>query len=672
MVEGANAGGEANLTWKEPYWFLLASATLFAVYLPAFIVRYGMHNDYNMSYHTSGFAWHGETSTLLILGRPINALLCSIHHSLLHGLDDLLWSRVVGFVLSVTIAWILFRFLTRRVLLPAWVAACTIVIVFTTPAWQLNITWAEQMVPNIVNVVLALFAYSVYSMGRQRLPESPRAGWCFIVAGMALFVTSLMVYPATATFFLFPAFCRLLFEVDRHAMRRCAAQDLVFCVVGMGAYFAIVKFAFLPLVAVWSTDLHNSLLNVEKPKEFAISLDWRQKLSQWHALTELALSPWGPGPDGCRLLNRMFLAVGVLLSTLTLGSNWRADGPRTLIVLGRHVIELLLLGTIIVAVVLAPILAPKGWNVGYRMLFPYAALVAVFLVWVLVFRRPESAIAPCRFRTLSLILMTCTFAVVGKVNVLHAVTNAHLELSYVRQSLAGFIQDRNQWLVFVRPRLSGVLLDQPLCGEFRQMALNYGFMGGIVDAALAEMGCSNIRIPKRMLIDQGQLPVELRGRADVSIVDLNAAHLWRDGRFARMGKTVLPSTAQARSDRPQHGPLQLFDWDLTSGSFWEVSGEHPITLALSFDQPLNLGSYFLQAGVHHADRMPIAWTLEGLQPSGNWVVLDTQAHQGSWTPKERRAYVLGASGSYQQLRMIFPGIPGNRIMRIYGAGFEAK
>ena len=670
MLDGASRNSDAKLTWKEPYWFLVSAATLLCVYLPTFIVRYGMHNDYNMAYGTTGFEWHPESTTLLVLGRPLNALLASVHHSLLHGVGDLIWSRAIGFVISLAIAWVLFRFLTRRLLVPAWVSACTIVIVFTTPAWQLNLIWAEQLVPNIITVALALLAYAAYDRGRQRLPAAPRAGWSLIFAGMLLFMASLMIYPATATFFLFPSFCRLLFDTNRRATRRAVTHDLVFCVVGMGAYFVAVKLVILPLIAAWSADLSNALLTVDKDKRFAISLDLGQNWSQFRALTKLALSSW-PRGDG-RYLNRGLIAVGVAAATMVVYTNWRAEGREALVRIGRHALEVALFAAMVVGVVLAPILAPAGRNAGYRMLFPYAAILGVFLVWTLVFRQPGRAVGPNRFRALLLVLITCAFAIFGQVNVLNTVSNAHLELTYVRQSLACYIHNEHQSLVFVRPHNSGVLLDQPLYGEFRQLALNYDFMPGIVEAALAEMGCSDVHIPERMLVDAGRLPTDLRRRSDVSIVDLTGAQLWRDDRFARLGKTVPPTAAEARCDRPRHSPRNLFDWDTTGSSFWQASGQEPIALTLTFHEPLEIASYALGAGEVDAEYMPSAWTLEGLQRSGEWRELDRQEDQTSWSPMQRRVYKLSPTDAYLQLRLVFPGLPGDRVLKVYEMGFEPR
>lgn len=74
----------------------------------------------------------------------------------------------------------------------------------------------------------------------------------------------------------------------------------------------------------------------------------------------------------------------------------------------------------------------------------------------------------------------------------------------------------------------------------------------------------------------------------------------------------------------------------------------------------------------YSDRVPTSWSVEASNDGVNWVVLDTQTNQHSWSSGERRFYSFENRVPYRSYRFIWEGVDGASDSEIAEVGFNLR
>ncbi len=425
------------------------------VYAPAFVITFGIHNDYSLLPGTfRDLKLHEETAHLVLIGRGLGALLLNIQTFCLNEVAHFTAARIVSWVLMIALLVLFARFLERRLGFDVFWARMIALQMAVVPASQINIILATNLVPGFLALLLAMSSYLTWDTAAGLWAEAKRGRAGFgTAASLGLFLMALFIYPPNALFVFACTFAVVFFSVA--ALPRRAGlifRDAVFFGGGMLIYFVVNRWWVIPNAHTWlsfqsmpksfyafsvSTDV------VQKARllldTFLVTLAgvWHPEIGKWGGLITVAVALAG---------------YGVLVFHRRSACEPGQD-------LGRRAGSALLacaMAAVLFILANLPALIARDCTVvvGYRVLFPGATILLLWQMGVLA--RAEQCVGGARvrqgLRILAVVLLTASSAVAFRWG-LTAARDLHYELNFLEEKLGAVdFQKKNRVMVIMLPR----------------------------------------------------------------------------------------------------------------------------------------------------------------------------------------------------------------------------
>lgn len=639
----------------------LAAALALACYLPALSTEFGMYDDYSIwRYEKSSVIFDfPESAHLVAIGRPLGAILLNLQFYLIQKVSDFTISRCCAFSLVFLSALLLMRHLKRRVNLPPGLAACAAVCTFLLPSSELFVFWSTNLVPGVLNVLVALLTYEALDKvqfagcrGGGALGGIRLVAWT-LLAGL-LFLCSMCIYPATTMFILVPTFASLVFSpIERWPLaRRRVARDVLFVVSGCAVYFLLTRHLLRPVLAQHFPEIGAAIVsNQTGLYQFSVERNVFAVLANfWHTLSVGLVSFFYPlfEPGSCEGVARTVAAILLLVGLWRLARTPAATaiGPKAergyLLQAGAAMLALLALSQC--PVILAA--GASGW-VTYRVVYPISAMVLLLMFALasrvrLPVRRPEIVACPLPA------MMLIAAAALGHWVMSAAAANAHNELSYLREQLANTNLEAVKGVTIIGPQPGVLYAEGPLRSEFRKLA-SRDFFHGLENVLLEERGVKRGSLPVRhwRCARQGEYSVVA---ADMAVIDMNAAARgqpapWSPGK----PRVVIRASRESSADG---AAVHAFDW--AADTFWEAPGPNN-WLQVDYGRTYRLSGYSI-VPTDPADRMPLDWQVLGSSDGVHWSLLDQRRAEPGWKPGEERRFSLAAAAHYSSYRLVLPSV----------------
>jgi hypothetical protein len=474
-----------------------AGIVLLLVYFPAFAFDFGIHNDY--------FAWtyphtltnpFPETAHLVIIGRPVGALLLNVHFFFINSITDLAVSRAISFTVNLISACILYRYLTTRLSLDGYWSLSISIGLILLPAVQLYILWATNFVPGTLNILISFWLYRyldrVHNLSLKSLPN--------LLTALIIFLLGCLIYPPTALAFLIFPLARILFTspADWPRTRKRVVRDIVFSLIGMLVFYLLIKTVYFPFFLHGPESGAVPTFDAQRYQFKASFLDLPHKFFILQDLTRLALKLWNASSiDWITVL----LWIPALISLIIIGVMWLRKGrvsevdakPRGYnayyFQMGCAILVLLLTAN-------GPALAAAGTDLAqFRFIYVYSAMLVLLFIWPIY--RLTQYLAPHWRSALIVIpvsigMVSAIFAWIHVVNVAGAASE---ELSAVRQIIAeSDFLETDAVLVILPPR-EGEFKNQQLMRDFGLSAIMPDYYGwGLHRIVLQELGLARKEI----------------------------------------------------------------------------------------------------------------------------------------------------------------------------------
>jgi hypothetical protein len=614
------------------------------VFIPAFVVDFGFHNDYSLLTRMPG-RWvysFRESQFLFLIGRPINAILMAAQTSLLHRVRDFATCRFASFLLLAACAGLTYWYLRRRLPLSRNWAGTLVFCMFLTPPCQIFVTWATELVPGSVTLLVGILSYLI-------LDESflsPRKAGClwsrtnvvsFIRAQVVLMV-AMLIYPPVALVALVFTTAHIAFSpvADWPAVRRRVFRDLAFIGWGIAAYFVAIKaYIYLmsldesnqPTLAWIATRLYKVSLAEDIGSALGLLLEiflislggvWHLVLDLYGDLFMLALLLCG----GC------YLAINMVRRTTPPGLPASGDVSSRRKV--TWLAQILILGAMVFIASVAPFLAAANCRhiPGYRSIFVTTAMAVVIeiallyrlaICWRNTRKAPAAGLLIAAFVAGTVLLASRNVALIT--------TNFSLELSYLRQRILGADLSNVSKIVIVPVRRNTVLIDHNLLYDLRLMIQDGHHATPPVRETLRDRGLDPDRYCVYCLSNEFA-PI-LSAEDGALVIDLNDASLVRD---APRGGTHTTWATFSSFWKDSSGFMALDD---NFGSSWQAKG-FPQSVTFACPKAGTHVCYQLRSS-NEAGEMPKSWTLSSSEDGKAWRTVGDQSSQ-TWAPSEERSY----------------------------------
>lgn len=656
------------LLGTHKYTFLILA--LF-VCLPAILLEYGMHDDYRYlgANIDKKNVWnlHTDMSHGIAMGRPIAMFFIGIQSLFTNRVNDFIWQRFAFFILTLLSALLVYYYLTRRLLLDSFFASALVFCIFALPQSQFFIIWAVWSVFAGPALLLAIISYLIfdYAWNNYFVFRRWKSYAIYLSISFCVFLISLYDYPVMTLFFLVFSCANILFsKLDVWPKTRIRViHEILFCCFGMAVYFISYKLIYLPLVVVIFPHLKD-VLSTLGYHSVTISMDLPLKIKQFYVGSILSFGGiFHPFLDHASALF-VFIILVVGSSVVLLGYWFYPHKLKTLenkeqLLKLKWIFQMFFTVVIILPLSITPILAAGG-GFTYRVLFPYSAIIVLFMFWLLNRLSHLFVIRKAQLVTYSVALfMVIVFGALAQTYMLNTALSANRELKFIRQKLTSIDFSKVNMLIceqpFNRPpkELEGALGEVrgfPVFGDFPQrhdydhMATNRSFVVEIFHAVLAEMGVKpNIFIASY----ESDLYYSSAKRENVCIINMNDI-------VTPVAKDTLVNKQRVEGPiknikASQFVVFKLFSqadgWNIFNfyPNFWEETGEFPHWVNIEFSDSKVITEYALQTGPYGEDdtgRIPQDWLLQGSDDGEKWVDLDKRNSEMGWRNNEKRVYKI--------------------------------
>lgn len=640
--------------------FAIVAFLLLLIYLPIFSIDFGIHNDYSLWSYDKTQDWllsYPETKFLMLEGRPLGALLLNVQFWFLNGISDFAVARFVSFIFALTSAYLLYSYLTKRLLMDSFWALSLVACIFTLPSVQLYVIWVTNFVPGTLNVFLVIVSYLLFDEVGIDNPLKTRYKLFCLSSAFFLFLSSFFIYPPNSLFFLVFPFIGVLFSglSSWQETRMRVVRDIVFCGLGMTAYFLLHKFVLFPYFLA----KYPYIWEVVKEEgggcyQFALSAKLAGARDIFYEISKIALGGvWDTlGEDKPTIIILFTILLGVVAISIrnVVAQHVRQDGSASGMTepllkefgnLGqrqkiRYGLQAGLICFIIILLSNAPLLLSSGatqlgsQRLGYRLIFPYSAMVITVLFWLL-FHVSQFEFKGSSVARVVAILVAVSSGIIASENLLNTSLNANMELNFIRQKLANADFSYVNTIALIKLNRSKVIIKRRLKHDFRLMATNYTFIGGIVKAVLSEMGVKQaIHVSD---IEPEKMERPYLESDSTLVIDMNEA---RQKRYycPKQFKSLMVEASATGS--PRYGIFRAFDNSNDKESFWEAA-LFPQWIKIDYSEKRQVTEYILQTG-EVAERMPKDWKLLASQDGANWILVDERKNQTGWRADEKRRY----------------------------------
>ncbi len=399
---------------------LICAIYCFCLYLPLLIIPFAHHDQYRYFANFDASPAFKlactndiEFSWLNAIGRPLTAQIeCGVFQ-FANTINDLSYVRGIVLALCIIVMFILqsaFKIcgINRKISL---VLAA---LIFALPAIHFHIFMGD--LPNILALFTALVSFlSLENAWKIRSTKlSSPISWIFLLILSTLFLfTSLVLYPAKATFFLIPCLGGILLAQERRSMS-VILRDILFFTLVAGAYFVWGKIVIARHQA-----------GVPLGYSFVINDDVMHKLKLFlNSVCFHAFNLWNIFP-------RKFIAF--LLTAIILFGFWRNQKQSSSQSIFSHrlnAMEILAIAVLLL-IINSPFLTVKSDLVLYRVIFVFSSALCILGVWSLLHWLPNKKVIS-RTIFISLCLIASTLAFYASFN---NALNSYAEYAFLKNKI---------------------------------------------------------------------------------------------------------------------------------------------------------------------------------------------------------------------------------------------
>lgn len=480
----------------------------FFVCLPLFVFDFGLHNDYSflvaekpgrLSFTNILFGFRDENPHLIMVGRPINAFLMGLLAVTLNGVKDLSVMRFVSFLVTFAAGGLTFTFLKKRLSLhPFWAVSAAFGI-FALPSSQVYIIWVTNLIPGSLTVLVVCVSYLVFDRAFDEFKRFYHRPLLFLGAFLLL-LGAFLIYPPNALFFLVFTTAKILFSKlsEWPVTRRRITIDVLFCGFTTIFYFVFVKFVLGPVSLRVYPEMRGLMI---EPQRYALSIsnDLAYKAVQFYNISMISFGAWFHAQFDEKIAYPVFLALAggtlvILANTLLARKRQVADGAENsgTVHIG-WIIQIVVAVLFVSLLSISPVLAAKGSFISYRLLYPYCAIVVLFVFWVLAnltayafkggrgLERAVAAIAT---------LMILLAASLAASNLYASAFSAKKELGFFREKVLNEMPWNTVRISIIKPPWGSSFVEPVLKHEFNYMASNYNDTPAVDVVIKKELGLS--------------------------------------------------------------------------------------------------------------------------------------------------------------------------------------
>ena len=669
------ADGVNRVCWIRPEnrLFYLYSA-LFAlvallVYLPAFLLDFGIHNDYDPTNVLDLWMVHPEARDVAGMGRLLNGLVLSLQFYFIQELSDLAVARFYAAMVTIFNVLLLASILWQRVKLEAKLAVAIGATLFFLPGFQLYILWVTNF-PNTLSFTLGLLAYWVWDQHRVR-------GWnltgnlTLALAGQGLLLCSFMTYPANTFAFLLPVTARILFTPlnNWRKNRIILAQDMAFIGFSAPLYFVVYKYLIGPFLT-WAGPVYWGGAFTKRTGHYSMNLlfNWEAKWLTFERLSKLTLAGplhligwektvhlWVLGVTG-------LLAFALLLVYLVQGpakEYWRVW---TQLVLGLAGIVLL---------VNAPYLLVEDVPTAYRITLIYGALLVLLYYWLIwQWASILGGGAGKNLLVLGLGVLLATYGLIGARNVLYVSIEKKKELDFIRARLRSEDLSVYRKILLIGAPMMSHYLDREIALDFNLAAsqMYYTFNLPLIKFGLEGTGyklgqfrVEHIGIKPENVIKRVPIPVTDDGRTlmiNFNELSLNKEVNWKIPADQAREQNSSRGFYQSIWGLPQD-PQEWYKKVLFRQAPLAITKIHqakleqgvPFWIRIELPEISRKNRYKLGPGLYRdqsrgPEQMPRNWKVFGSVDGVDWQEVDHRSAE-SWSAGETRVYDFVSEKAYR-------------------------
>lgn len=252
-------------------------------YHPVFAPEFGYLNDYTAFMPLSfGFP---ESTGLLYIGRPIQALIANIQFRFLGDMLSLQLMRVFIVLSIAALSVYFFRYLKNNLNISAFAALVFSALVFTLPSMAINSFYIAQSAPGIAPLFFVLIAHHLIHIRN----SDNRSPILFSASAFLLIFLSLLTYPPATFFFLTLTFIKFIFGPKDAGRAKLSDifSEVLLLFLASAFYFLFVKFIYRPF-------LYGPVEEVASTYSFILSSDIFGKLTGLEEIFIFDLSAWFP------------------------------------------------------------------------------------------------------------------------------------------------------------------------------------------------------------------------------------------------------------------------------------------------------------------------------------------------------------------------------------------
>lgn len=661
---------------------------LCVVYLPILIIDFGLHVDYARwaSYRGTGFFVFPESNYLFMIGRPISAILVNLQCAIVQTIHDFSVVRAITFVLMALCAISFYIYIKKRLLIEHFWALTISFCVFTLPPMQTHFAFISSGGQGPATILFVIFAYLLVDrvrMGEDFSLMHAKLYILYMITACIIYLIAMFCYPPNAMFFLVFTFAHLIFSnfEDYPKTRFIIIRDILFCGISMILFFFLLKFIYLPFMQSLSPEFKSLGESLKQSNyRFVLNITMARGLIFGNMSTigfggiyDLWFAPGKVVP----------VIIGILTSGITFifirlffTNNMKDLSFRRK--LGWS-LQMAIIAIVIVLMVNAPVLLSNVENsvdIGYRIYFPFSAIVVLVLCWV--FIRIGEWLDSFKMKVVTnsvAVVMLVSFALIAEANLLYTAINANRELNLVRQKLASRDLSKIRSIIVIEPSRNVFFNEKHLKREFGYTATD-PLVNGLPFAVLSDMGVK--RLDVNLIAVKPSIPATIFIDDSVVLIDMNELSIKKNS--YKPNYTIIASPII-------EGESGMFDrryaLDNNSDTFWEEVGTFPFILPINFYwvedsliqhlEPISASGVkvmkYLMRSLNDggARRMPTDWKLQGSNNGVSWIDVDVKMNQQPWVNKEDRFFDVTTPDTYRfyRLYIIKASAGDSNIIRLY-------
>lgn len=303
------------------------AALVFAAFAPLLWTRFAFHNELGFWVGPPGSPFY-ESGHLILIGRPLLAILASLQKAVLQPFDSLLALqivRVLSMTLLVLLASLLNRFLAVESNLTRVERIGLITISLLQPSWLAAVMSSGNMLPGVFSYLFGLLGSMVFMRALESgsMPRKlNRGAAAFVLLGIAFYS-----YPPGALAFFWLPLVQEIFGKQRPSRRRFAGTALFFgiaCAILLAVDSLLIEPTLCRIISCWTWADPTS-----NEYSRAVSFDLAAKAAVIVDSLQLVSMSWANLAIDSSLHPASYVAVAAMIVAMLLlcGTRRRREGP---------------------------------------------------------------------------------------------------------------------------------------------------------------------------------------------------------------------------------------------------------------------------------------------------------------------------------------------------------